>query len=78
MPDVISQLEQIVRDVSGTTAVLDPEADLVGRRIIKSVMLLEIIATIEELYDFEVTAQDVYAGHFVSLASMAKFIHGRS
>ncbi len=78
MPDVISQLEQIVRDVSGTDAALDPDADLVGRRLIKSVMLLEIISQIEEVYDLEVTAQDVYAGHFVSLRAMAAFIRGRA
>jgi len=77
MPDVISQLEQIVRDVSGTEAALDPDVDLVGRRLIKSVMLLEIISQIEELYDLEVTAQDVYAGHFVSLNAMAAFIRSR-
>lgn len=78
MPDVISQLEQILRDVSGAAGALDPEADLVGRRIIKSVMLLEIISQIEETWDLEVTAQDVYAGHFVSLRSMAAFIEARA
>jgi acyl carrier protein len=78
MPDVISQLEQIVRDVSGAASELDPEADLVGRRIIKSVMLLEIISQIEETWELEVTAQDVYAGHFVSLRSMAEFLKNRA
>jgi acyl carrier protein len=78
MPDVISQLEQIVRDVSGVASDLDPEADLVGRRLIKSVMLLEIISQIEEVWEIEVTAQDVYAGHFVSMRAMADFIQSRA
>ncbi len=78
MPDVISTLEQFVRDVSGHAGVIDPDADLVARRIIKSVMLLEIISLVEEEFDFEVTAQDVYAGHFVSINSMARFIQSRS
>lgn len=78
MPDVISTIEQFVRDVSGYMGAIDPNADLVARRIIKSVMLLEIISLVEEEFNIEVTAQDIYAGHFVSIHSMAQFLQSRS
>ncbi|MBU1241140.1 hypothetical protein KKF84_03165 [Myxococcota bacterium] len=77
MPSIKEQIEEIVRDVSGHEDPLEEEWDLVGKRIIKSVMLLEIIATIEEDFDVDVTAQDVYEGHFVSLKSMKKFIKSK-
>jgi acyl carrier protein len=78
MPDIILTLEQFVRDVSGYAGAIDPDADLVARRIIKSVMLLEIISLVEEEFGLEVTAQDVYAGHFVSIHSMARFIQSHA
>lgn len=78
MPDIISTLEQFVRDVSGYMGAIDRDADLVARRIIKSVMLLEIISLVEEEFNIEVTAQDIYAGHFVSIHSMAQFLQSRS
>jgi len=78
MPSIKEQLEEIVRDVSGHEDSIDEEWDLVGKRIIKSVMLLEIIATIEEDFDLEVTAQDVFEGHFTSLKTMKKFIKSKT
>lgn len=75
MPSHIAALEEIVRDVSGYEEDIDPKWDLVAKRIIKSVMLLEIIAIIEEDFDLEVTAQDVYEGHFTSLKAMDKFLN---
>ena len=74
MPSVMEQLEEIVRDVSGYEDPIDADWDLVEKRIIKSVMLLEIIAIIEEDFDIEVTAQDLYEGHFATLKAMKKFL----
>ncbi len=74
MPSHLFQLEEIVRDVSGVEGEIDPTWDLVAQRVIKSVMLLEIIATIEEEFEVDVTAQDVYEGHFASLRAMDAFL----
>jgi acyl carrier protein len=74
MPSVENQVEEIIRDVSGFEDKIDKEWDLVSKKIIKSVMLLEIISIIEEDFDLDVTAQDIYDGHFVSIKSIKKFI----
>ncbi|MBN2725338.1 MAG: acyl carrier protein [Deltaproteobacteria bacterium] len=77
MSEIKEEIQNIIIDVSGFEGQIDPETDLVGKRIIKSVMLLEIISIIEEDYDLEVTAQDVYDGHFKSLNSMVAFVQSK-
>ncbi|MDA3863401.1 MAG: phosphopantetheine-binding protein [Deltaproteobacteria bacterium] len=72
--ELMEEIEDIIRDVSGYEDDLEPEWDLIENRIIKSVMLLEIISEIEDEYDLDVTPQDVYDGHFASLKAMVKFV----
>ena len=72
--ELMEEIEDIIRDVSGYEDDFEPEWDLVENRIIKSVMLLEIISEIEDEYDLDVTPQDVYDGHFASLKAMVSFV----
>ncbi|MBU1221493.1 hypothetical protein KKF34_04845 [Myxococcota bacterium] len=77
MEELLKNIENTVLDVSGYSGDLDYSWDLVAKRIIKSVMLLEIISIIEEEYDIEVTAQHVFDGHFASINSIAGFVNSQ-
>jgi acyl carrier protein len=74
MNEYLDRISEIIVDISGYEDEIKSEWDLVKKRIIKSVMLLEIISEIEEDYDIDVTPQDVYDGHFISINSMASYV----
>ena len=67
-------LEELAK---GRKSVIQPEDDLLGEGIIDSLGILQLVAFIEEKFNFQVPDEDVVIENFMSIEALSNYLQGK-
>lgn len=67
-------LEELAK---GRKSVIKPDDDLLGEGIIDSLGILQLVAFIEEKFNFQVPDEDVVIENFMSIEALSSYLQGK-
>ncbi len=67
-------LEELAK---GRKSVIQPDDDLLGEGIIDSLGILQLVAFIEEKFNFQVPDEDVVIENFMSIEALSNYLQGK-
>ena len=77
MRDELEVLSEYIRSESGYKGNLDPEADLLGAKILDSFSVVQLVMFIQERFDVEFEAEDLTRDNLATLSNIVALIDKR-